>query len=213
VRSGPLSQTEDSHRRALIGRAACLAAGLLALATTALAQEDNRPIFNRFNYDRAAPEAWQVLGEVPVYLRPQVDPDAEILQNRGINLVVSFRPRNRVYFSRSYGFGQMQWDPTGDRIDKVQLTTMEVSEIINASIKREAILSFGLGLGLMSGLIRFDGDNVRSRLEPYFPLQFGVGFYPSGPVMLELKIWHAFFLGPGPVVSATRGLIGVGYSF
>jgi hypothetical protein len=31
--------------------------------------------------------------------------------------------------------------------------------------------------------------------------------------MLEFKLWHAFFLGPGPVVSATRGLIGIGYNF
>jgi hypothetical protein len=186
---------------------------LLAVLIPGPAAGQGPSIFTRFAADNAAPEVWQVMPEVPFYLRPQLDPDAEVIQNRGLDLVVSFRPRNRVYFSRSYGFGQMAWEPTDESIEKVQLTTMEVSEILNASIKRSAILSFGIGLGLMSGLIRYEDDHFISRLEPYLPLQFGVGFYPAGPLMLELKLWHAFFLGPGPVVSATRGLFGVGYSF
>jgi len=189
---------------------ALLCAGVPAAA---LAQGGPGSMFNRFNSEHAAPEAWQVMPEFPVYLRPQLDPNAEIEQNRGVNLVFSFRPRNRVYFSRSYGFSQMEWLPSSGSVEKVQLTTMEVSEILNVSIKREAIMSFGLGLGLMSGLIRFDDGGLRSRLEPYLPVQFGLGFYPAGPVLLELKLWHAFFLGPGPVVSATRGLIGIGYNF
>lgn len=215
MRSGPPPQTEALSRAAVkAGAAILLAAALLSAGVpAALAQGGPSSMFNRFNSERAAPEAWQVMPEIPFYLRPQLDPGAEIEQNRGINLVVSFRPHNRVYFSRSYGFSQMEWLPSSGSVEKVQLTTMEVSEILNASIKREAILSFGLGLGLMSGLIRFDDGGLRSRLEPYLPIQFGLGFYPAGPVMLELKLWHAFFLGPGPVVSATRGLIGIGYNF
>jgi hypothetical protein len=220
VRSGPPSQTEAkllaaARKRCALLLAGGLIAGLICVAGAAgaRAEDENHSIFTRFDSEHAAPEAWQTMAEFPFYLRPQLDPGAEIVQNRGVDLVISFRPRNRVYFSRGYGFSQMEWLPSSGSVEKVQLTTMEISEILNVSLKREVILSFGLGIGLMSGLIRFDDGGLRSRLEPFLPIQFGLGFYPVGPVMLELKLWHAFFLGPGPVVSATRGLIGVGYNF
>lgn len=170
-------------------------------------------MFDRFASNQAAPEVWQVMPEVPVYLRPSHEPEADILRNIGANIVISFRPRNRVYFARSYGFAQMDWEPQDGSVEKVQLTTLEVSEILNVSIKRVAIWNLGLGIGLMSGLIRFEDGGIRSRYEPYLPIQTGFAFYPYGPVMLEAKLWHGFFAGPGPVVSATRALIGIGYNF
>jgi len=199
------------------GRARTLAVlGVLCGALCTWAPEASaqpRPMFDRFVSNGATPEAWQAMVEVPAYLRPQIEPDAEILRNVGANLVVSFRPRNRLYFSRSYGFAQMDWAPKEGSVQKVQLTAMEISEILNVSIKRVAIWNLGVGIGLMSGLIRFDDGGLRSRYEPYLPVQTGFAFYPFGPVMLEAKLWHGFFVGPGPVVSATRGLIGLGYNF
>jgi hypothetical protein len=41
----------------------------------------------------------------------------------------------------------------------------------------------------------------------------GLAFYLFDSVMLEAKVWQGLFVGPGPVVSATRGLIGIGYNF
>ena len=198
-------------------RRACVVVALGSLAFSAPgpreARAQHRPMFDRFAGQDAAPEAWQVMPQVPVWLRPVAEPDADIVQNRGLNLVFAFRPRNRVYFSRSYGIGQMEWEPKDSSVEKVQLTTLEVSELINVSIKRVVFWNLGIGVGLMSGLIRFDDGHIRTRYEPYIPVQTGFGFYLFGPVMLDLSVWQGFFLGPGPVVSATRGLIGIGYNF
>lgn len=188
---------------------------LLGVVATipAVSAAQEAPIFDRFAGVQAAPKAWQILPEFPVYLRPQLEPDAKVVQNIGVNFGVSFRPRNRVYFTRSYNFAQMTWEPKEGKVERVQLTTFDISQLLNISVKRVAIVSFGLGLGVMDGIIRFRNGDFKTRLEPYVPIHFGVGFYPFSQWIIMTRLSHAFFLGPGPVVSVTRGLLGVGYNF
>ena len=161
----------------------------------------------------ASPEVWQVLPEFPVYLRPQLEPDPKVVQNIGLNFGISFRPRNRFYITRSYNFAQMSWEPKEGSVKRVQLTTFGISQLLNFSVKRTAIVSLGLGLGLMDGVIRFTDGDFKSRLEPYIPIHAGIGFYPFSRWIVMGRLSHSFFLGPGPVVSVTRGLLGVGYNF
>lgn len=192
-----------------------LSFGALAWVSTAIAQPlaEERSIFQRFGSGRVAPENWQLMPEIPVFLRPQFDPDAEIVNNSGANLVVAFRPRNRIYFSRSYDFAQMSWKPKSGSVKKVELTSFDISEMINFSVKRLVIITFGLGLGVMDGLIVRTEDRFRTRLEPFIPIQLGLGLLTGSAFTVAVKVSQHFFFGPGPGVSLTRGLIGVGYNF
>lgn len=195
---------------------------VLVLAMTAIgpaplaAQGDpseESTIFRRFGTGRVAPENWQFMPEFPVFLRPQADPDAKIVRNDGANLIVSFRPRNRIYFSRGYGFAQVSWKPKGGSVKKVEVTSFDISQLLNFSIKRTFIVTFGLGLGLMDAVIHERKGSIRNRLEPFVPFHFGLGIDTGTAINIAFKVSQHIFLGPGPVVSLTRGLVGIGINF
>ena len=48
----------------------------------------------------------------------------------------------------------MSWEPKGGSVRQVEITTLDISEMINFSIKRVSVITIGLGLGIMDGLIR-----------------------------------------------------------
>lgn len=197
------------------GRTLALAAlaVLASLGATARAQDSGGTIFDHFRTREVRPPDWQIMPEYPVYLRPQTMPDAEVVKNTGVNLIVSFRPRNRIYFSRGYHFAQMAWKPEDSNIKRVEVNTFDINEYLNFSLERVSVIAVGLGLGVMDGLVEFHDRKFITRLEPFVPVQFGLGLYPADDVMVGLKFSHYFFLGPGPVLSVSRGLLGIGFNF
>jgi hypothetical protein len=192
-------------------------AGLALVATApslADAQpEEEKPIFRRFALTRERPKFWQALFELPVQLRPQGQPDAEIERNLGLNYVTSFRPNNRIYFSRSLGFTRMEWLPKNSSQRRVKVKTFDITLILNNLLKSSLVTSFGIGLGIMDGLITFNDErNFSTRLEPFIPLQVGVGLR-LGRTQVGLKVSQFSFIRSNPIISNTRILLGVGFNY
>jgi len=186
---------------------------LMALAAApAAAQEAGRPMFDRFGSARDIVFTWQRMVELPASIRPQTAPGAHIVANEGINYVVAFRPESRVYFSRSFGYARMQWQPE-DAVRSIHVIQFDVTEILNFLIARTFVLSFGVGLGVMDGLIVERTGDYQTRLEPFLPVQVGAAALLGRRFILGVKIVQSSFFGPGPVASVTRGMIGFGYNY
>src|SRR5690349_6392109 len=123
---------------------------LVCVAPLALAQ-DSSGIFQRFNSGREVPKTWSQMVELPFLAVPQTTPDARIVANEGINLVTAYRPENRAFFSRSFGYAHLEWAPNNE-IKSSQVVTLDMVEILNFRIGRAFILSFGTELGLLHGV-------------------------------------------------------------
>lgn len=186
-----------------------------ALGSRAAAQEpESDPIFRRFEISRKRPKFWQVLLEIPVLLRPQGQSDAEIEKNLGFNYVTSFRPNSRVYFSRSLGLAKMEWLPRETGVRQVKVRTIDTTLILNHLFKSTLVTSYGLGIGAMDGIITFnDGRKFETRLEPFIPLQFGLGLRLGKTVQLGLKFSQFYFFRTNPIISNSRLLLGLGFNY
>lgn len=191
-----------------------LAIGATASGTPAAAEDaEQKPIFRRFALTRDKPDFWQALFEVPLYLRPQGNADARIERNLGFNYVTSYRPGNRIYFSRSIGVTRMEWHPVDSTVEKVAVKTFDVTLILNHLYRSTLVTSFGLGLGVMDGLVTFNDErDYSTRLEPFIPIQFGMGVRLGG-VQVGLKVSQFSFFRSNPVISNTRVLLGVGFNY
>jgi len=171
-------------------------------------------IFRRFLQEREVPPSRQAMVEFPVAAAPQAERDAEILVNTGLTYVVSAHPKDRVYLSQSWGFARTAWRETGGSVGKVQVITLDISQVLNVSLWRKAVFSFGLGVGLMDGEIHYrDSRGLDTRLEPYIPVQVGLGLPVGRSFYGGLKVVQSSFFGPGPVVSLTRVLLGLGVNY
>ncbi len=193
------------------------AAAVLALVALAAAQArgqgaGQRPIFNRFAGAPREPASRMRLFEVPVYLRPQTNADADIVHNLGLSYVEGFFPRNRVFVSFGYNYAQQEWEPASGEVEKVRVKQFDLTQHLNFWVERALFLNLGLGLGLMDGLLEFEDDDFQHRLEPYIPIQLGLGV-PLGDLVVSLRVVHSPFLGSGPLISHTRGQLGLGYMF
>ena len=182
------------------------------LAATASAQ-DSGSIFQRFDTDSAAPSNWQTLFEVPVGLQPQTNVNVHELADEGVNWVVSYRPLNRVYFSRSVGYARMEWKLDNADNTDVQLVQWDLTELINFALTRSFVFSFGLGLGFMDGIINDGNGRFQHRLEPFIPVQLGFGLRLGRSWFVDAKAAESPYWGPGTVVSVARALVGVGYNY
>src|SRR3990167_8324466 len=73
------------------------ALALLALAPArALPQGAPDSIFGRFAVERNPPRDWQALFETPADLRPVNNPNADMVENTGLNYLVSYGAQNRI---------------------------------------------------------------------------------------------------------------------
>jgi hypothetical protein len=170
-------------------------------------------MFQRFDSGREVPKTWQSTIELPVLAVPQVAPDARIVTDYGINLVTAYRPENRYYFSRSFGFARLEWAPKNNQVKTADVTTLDRTEILNFRISNAFILSFGLGLGLMHGLSVERNHEFQSRFEPFIPVQVGVAVPIGRSFLFGLKVIQSSFFGNGPVLSVMRGMVGFGYNY
>ena len=176
--------------------------------------QDDRPIFRRFAMKREDPSDWQALFEIPFLLRPQSQADADIERNMGLNYVTSFRPDRKWYMSRSVGFARMEWVPKDSSVARVKVRTFDVTFIVNNLAGGWFVTSFGLGLGVMDGLVKFkDSRNFNERLELFIPIQFGLAIRLGDTLQLGLKISQSTFFRSNPPISTTRLLFGVGFNY
>ncbi len=175
-------------------------------------KEEN--IFRRFAQERKVRKNWQALFELPVLLQPQSASDADIRKNLGLNYVSTFRPNSRWYFSRSIGFSRMEWAPKTPSIRVVKVRTFDITMVLNRLSGGWLVTSFGLGLGIMDGLVVFSGpDGFSERLEPFIPIQFGMAVRLGETIQLGLKISHFPFFRQKPAISTTRVLVGLGFNY
>jgi len=193
-------------------RAALVALVLVLHSAAAVAQPDERSMFNRQTSAAQIEHLWQWMLEFPVTIRPQVLPDARIVANDGVNYVVSYRPEGRIYTSRSYGFARMEWEP-GDAARFAHVNQYDITQILNFTIARTFVVSLGAGLGLMDGFTVNQAGDVQTRLELFMPVQFGLAVQLGRRFVASAKMIQSSFFSPGPVVSAARGLVGFGYNY
>ncbi|MBI3994139.1 MAG: hypothetical protein HY342_12765 [Candidatus Lambdaproteobacteria bacterium] len=170
-------------------------------------------IFQRFAIDRDPPRNWQALLEYPLQLRPNSNPDADMVENTGLNYVVSFAPHNRVYVSRAYHFARMEWQPEEPGIAKEQAIEFGVSDFVNFRVRNWLVFSMGLGLAVMDGTIVFRDGDFQNRLEPFIPLHLALIFPLTARLALSVKLSQSSYFGPGPGLSVTRLLAGIGYNY
>ena len=169
-------------------------------------------MFRRFSATRELSKTWQTMFEVPVALSPQTDPGAHIAANDGLNWVTAFEPLNRVYFSRSIGWAHMKWYP-GGQLQSTEVVQWEWSEIVNVAARPWWIISLGGGLGFMDGMIFYKSGAFVHRFEPFVPIQIGTGLRLGRSWFVDAKLLQSSYFGPGPVASAARTVIGVGYNY
>lgn len=189
---------------------------LLPLQALAQAQEmgEEETIFRRFQLTRKVRKTEQKLFEIPVALHPQSDSDARIKKNFGFNYISSGRPDNRWYVSSSIGISKMEWEPSDPNINLVKLRTFDWSFLVNRLFSGWLVYSFGLGLGIMDGLIVYaEPGQFSERLEPFIPIHLGLGARLGDTVQVGLKLSHFPFFRQKPAIATTRLLFGIGFSY
>ena len=193
-----------------------LALGTPVMASPVVETEasEEPSIFQRFALRRDPPKFFQTVIDLPILLRPQTDPKAEILKNAGINWMSSFRPNDPIYSSQSLGIAILEWLPTDPSIAKVKVKTVEASILVNHRSATWLVTTFGFGLGLMDGLIYFNDERVFDpRLEPFIPFQIGWAARLGDSFQLGVKYQQFTFFRSQPVISLGRVLVSLGYSY
>lgn len=187
---------------------------LLPFRAAAQEKESQESIFQRFALSRKVPKIGQRLFEFPVALHPQTDSNAEINKNLGFNYISSGRPDNRWYLSSSLGFSKMEWVPSDPNIDLVKVRTFDWSFLVNRLSAGWLVTTFGLGIGLMDGLVKHaEPGRFSERLEPFIPVHFGLAARLGNTVQVGLKVVHFPFFRQNPVIGTTRLLVGLGFSY
>lgn len=186
---------------------------LLCVPLPAAAQGQDDSIFNRFAEGVETPARRQRMLEVPVALRLQTFREVDVERNAGLGYVWGIRPTDRIYVSYSLSIAQQRWSPKEGDIDRAESTQLEAVQHLNFWMGRAAVFSFGLGLGLMDGLVVFDDNDFITRYEPYIPVQLGLVVPVGDTVVTSLRASVSPFWGRGPVLSHGRLLFGLGYNY
>lgn len=184
-------------------------------ATLAPAQDSSqdRSIFRRFSEEPETPGYRMGIFEIPVYLRPQTNPNADIVENIGINYVRSFFPGSLIFTSLGFNFARMEWRPENPAIESEEVKQFDITLAYNAWIKRSMIVSVGAGLGLMDGLVINSDGSFHHSLVPYIPLQLGWILPIGSDLRVSLRWAHTPYLGSGPVLGNSRIFAGVGFVY
>ncbi len=172
----------------------------------------DRSMFRRFMAGRDASKTWQTMFEVPVGLFPQTEPTAHVVANEGLNWVTTFQPLNRVFFGRSIGYARMVWQP-GGRLDTTEVVQWDWTEFLGFALQPWWVMSLGVGVGFMDGLIFYKDGAFKHRLEVFLPVQVGTGVRLGKTWFVGVKFAQSSYFGAGPVASAARALVGIGYNY
>lgn len=179
----------------------------------AWAREKDDSIFRRFSEKREHISNRFRLFEVPVAIRPQTNADAEIQENLGFGYVQGFFPRNPIFISFGISAARLEWLPEDPEITSVNVKQFDLTQSLNFRIKRLFVLSFGLGLGIMDGLVLYPDGTFDHQLLPYIPVQFGAVVPMGDTLLLSLRAVHTPFFGSGDVIGHSRVVLGLGYYY
>jgi hypothetical protein len=199
----------------LLTRLLCLLAlGVVAVPPGASAQlKSDEPIFRRFNAPPSRSESRMRMFEFPLALRPQTDPDAEVHENKGIGYLVAVQPFNRVFASVGFNFARLSWKPTDPTINRVEVKQLDVFQSVNFTIGRRFVIDFGLGIGVLDGLVTKGDGTFEHNLVPYIPLRLGLSLILWNKVFVALRGVGTPFFGEGHEVGHSRLLLGLGWSY
>lgn len=171
-------------------------------------------IFGRLDSSRAFREREQIMVGSSFWAQPVAMSDARVTENQGIRYAHSFRPRAMVYGGWAWEMNSTHWVPKDPSIAEIQVFQLAYENSLNFWLRRVAVMRIGLGLGLMSGLVRYNDARVfQTRLEPYIPISLGLGFYITDSTMVEWSGSLSPFFGPGPVMNLWRQGVSVGFNF
>lgn len=179
---------------------------------TAQLSED-APIFRRFSTPPRRSDQRLRLIQVPVALRPQTDSDAEVDENLGLGYEVGFQPFNRVFPSVAVTFGRMEWRPTHEAVDTVDVKTLDVTQSLNFWVQRTFTIGVGLGLGILDSIVVNRDGTFEHNIVPYIPFRLGVTLSLWDTVFLSLHGQAVPFFAEGYVVGQSRLLFGVGWTY
>jgi len=189
------------------------AAGMEAGFPAPAAATGTDTIFRRFSEQREHVSNRFRLFEVPVAIRPQTNGDADIEENLGFGYVTGIYPRNTIFASFGFHLARIEWRPKDPEIESVEIKQFDVIQSLNFRIKRLFTLSFGVGIGLMDGLVLYSDGKFAHELLPYIPVQMGVLFSLGDTLVLGLRAVQTPYFGEGDVIGHGRLMLGLGFYY
>ena len=180
----------------------------------ALAQQGEDPnIFRRFEDQNVTAASKQVLFEVPTKVRPQTDPEAEVLENAGLAYVFSEYPGQRSFGSLGLSMVKSRWVPTDPAYSSSEVHQLDAFASFNFRTLSFVYLNWGFGLGLLDGLVIAADRRVHHSMVPYFSLHMGTIVHLTSSITLSYRAVATPFVGSGPSVGNGRGWVGLGFNY
>lgn len=170
-------------------------------------------IFNRFTTSVEEDKSRQALFLVPVFLRPQTDPDAKVIVNKGLSYQRDFNPLDRVFTSLSFHYYRSEWEPSAPGLQKVQVYQLEIVPMLTFNLAKVLGVGFGVGLGLMDGLVEYPDGSYTRREGLYMPIRLGVSLNIANTASLAFVLAHTPYWSEGSMLSSTRAQFGLGYYY
>jgi hypothetical protein len=175
--------------------------------------QNDEPIFRRFTTPPTRSERRLRIFEVPVALRPQTDPRAEVQEDLGIGYTMATQPFNRLFVSAGFDFARLTWQPSDPAILRAQVRQLDVHQNLNAWLWRRLIVGVGFGLGVLDGLVLNADGTFEHNLVPYVPVRVGVGILLGDKVYVGLRAVATPFFGEGHEIGHSRLLLGLGWVY
>ncbi|HKI97368.1 MAG TPA: hypothetical protein VKB51_02725 [bacterium] len=175
--------------------------------------EGNAPIFRRFSTPPSRTETRLLMFEVPVALRPQTDPQAEVTQNQGIGFRIAALPFNRVFGTVGMDFARVRWTPSDPGVSSTEVRTLDANQEVNFWVGHHVIVGFGIGLGILDSLVQKTNGRFEHNLVPYIPVRLGVDLSLWDKVFVGLRAVATPFFATGVEAGHSRLLLEVGWAY
>lgn len=182
-------------------------------AVWAQSDSGNAPIFRRFTSPPSRSETRMRMLEVPVRVRPQGDPQADVGQDQGIGYTVAALPFNSVFSSVGVDFARLRWAPTDPRAASVEVKTLDGHQDVNFWLWRRFVFSFGLGLGVMDSLVIEPNGGFEHHLLPYIPVRFGLDVALYDKIFVGARLAITPFFSSGFEAGHARLLVSLGWAY
>jgi len=175
--------------------------------------ERDDSIFRRFFTPPRRTESHLRIFEVPFHVRPQTDPQADVRENLGFGFSVASQPFKRTFGSLGFDVGRMRWRPSDPSVTSAEVKQFDANQSVNIWVARTFVISFGLGLGIIDGLVTRNDGTFEHTIVPYIPVRLGVSVSLWDKVFLGLRMATTPFFGEGHQVGQTRLLLGLGWVY
>ena len=175
--------------------------------------QGQEPIFRRFTTPPRRSETRLRIFEAPVVLWPQADPHPVVSRKAGIGYTVGAQPFNRAFLTAGFDFAALRWRPSNPDVASAEVHELDVHQNLNFWLGRVAIVSLGVGIGVLDGLVQNTDGSFEHNLVPYIPFRLGVGFILWDKVYVGLRGVAVPFFGKGHEIGQSRLLLGLGWVY